>query len=220
MSRMYDRAMDRRDMRDRARRDRQMRDVARGRGRDRGMDYGMDGRNPYGSRGGYVDSRRDYGDMRSRDYGRDYNRDYGDMRDYGYDGNDMRDYGREKNPFRDFNDGHYMDYDYASGEKLSEEDLKEWYEELCDDLSEQYKQVYKKENIQQVAKQMNVEYEKFKPMELVVTTLMIANSYPKSVGYADINRNVAMAKEWLEDKKSAVKGGEKLSAYYDNIVKG
>lgn len=281
MNRMSDRAMDRRQMRDMARRDRQMRDMARGgrgRGRDRGMESEMDGRNPYGSRGGYVSSRRrrdrEMEDMaRGRDRGMDYARggnDYGygdseydsryDSADYNrYDyamdsmdyerggqsdrgrvpfelyGNvDMGDYARRRNSRGQFMrdremDGHYpyypmpfMDYgyDYASGEKLSEEDLKEWYDELCEKLPEQYKHLYKKEKIEEVAKQMNVEFKEFKPMELVVTTTMIASDYPKSVGYADINRNVAMAKEWLEDKDSNLKGGEKLSAYYDSVVKG
>ena len=280
MNRMSDRAMARRDMRDRARRDREMRDYARGgRGRDmaRGRrDYEMDGRNPYGSRGGYVTSRRGRRDRemedmargrdRGMDYGSDYGydsaeydgrNDYGDYGQYDYEGNDMgyqrdRQSDRGKMPFevygsvdmQDFArrrnsrgqymrdramDGHYpfytmpyMDYgmDYGSGEKLDEEDLKEWYEELCEEVPEQYKHLYKKEHIEQVAKQMNVEFEKFKPMELVVATVMVATDYPKSVGFADINRNVAMAKEWLEDKDSNLKGGEKLSAYYDNVVKG
>jgi hypothetical protein len=125
-----------------------------------------------------------------------------------------------ENPMRD---GHYMrdyGYDYASSEKLSEEDLKEWYETLCEEVPEQFKSLYKKEHIEQVAKQMNIKFEKFEPMELVVTTVMIATDYPKSVGFADVNRNVAMAKEWLEDKDSNLKGAEKLSAYYDNVVKG
>jgi hypothetical protein len=245
--------MERRDMRDMARRDRQMRDMAR---RDRQMEDMArrdrmrdmarssrmnDGRNPYGSRGGYVDSAR-Y-DMAGRDYRYDNakydsgyhyadntSRDYNSGMDYQsngrYDGHyvpfemrgnvDMGDY-RAGNPMRD---GHYYPMDYEGSEKLSEEDLKEWYETLCEEIPGQYKQLYKKEHIEQVAKQMNIEFEKFKPMELVVTTAMIATDYPKSVGFADINRNVAMAKEWLEDKDSNLKGGEKLSAYYDNVVKG
>lgn len=251
MPRMSD--MERREMRDMARRDRQMRDMAR---RDRQMedmarrdrmrdmarrDRMNDGRNPYGSRGGYVDSRK-Y-DMAGRDYGYDNSKyDYG----YHYADNNRRDYAMDNmdyqsnrqydghyvpfemrgrvdmggNPMRD---GNYMrdyGYDYASSEKLSEEDLMEWYEKLCEEVPEQFKSLYKKEHIEQVAKQMNIKFEEYKPMELIVTTVMIATDYPKSVGYADVNRNVAMAKEWLEDKDSNLKGGEKLSAYYDNVVKG
>ena len=241
MSRMSDRAMQRKYMRDRARQDREMRD----------------GRNPYGSRGGYVDSRRRDREMYDMNQdGNYYNydsysndrmrKDYsmGDSMDYQYDGHkvpfelygnvDMRDYNRSRSTGRYMRDremdGHYpyyppmymndYNYDYASGEKLDEEDLKEWYEKLCEEVPEQYKHLYKKENIEQVAKQMNIEFNKFKPMELVVTTLMMATDYPKSIGYADINRNVAMAKEWLEDKDSNLKGPEKLSAYYDKVIKG
>jgi hypothetical protein len=164
-----------------------------------------------------------YADNNRRDY------DMADMDYQQHDGHhvpfemrgrvDMMDY-RAGNPMRD---GHYMrdyGYDYASSEKLSEEDLKEWYETLCEEVPEQFKSLYKKEHIEQVAKQMNIKFEKFEPMELVVTAVMIATDYPKSVGFADVNRDVAMAKEWLEDKDSNLKGGEKLSAYYDNVVKG
>lgn len=240
---MSGRAMARREMRDMARRDREMRDMARsGRGRDRGMDYEMDGRNPYGSRGGYVTSRRDrgmdYGDMaRGRDYGYDYGdyagSDYargGDRGKYPFEleGTVEMDFARRRNSRGQFmRDGHYpmyppmyMDYGMDYGEKLSEEDLKEWYDELCEEIPEQYKHLYKKEKIEEVAKQMQVQFNEFKPMELVVTTTMLATDYPKSVGFADINRNVAMAKEWLEDKDSNLKGAMKLSAYYDNVVKG
>lgn len=222
-------------------------------------DYLMrrDGRNPYGSRGGYVTSRRDrgmdYGDMaRGRDYA---GNDYGDMargRDYGYDYGDYAgsdyarggdrgkypfelegtvemDFARRRNSRGQFmRDGHYpmypmyMDYgmDYASGEKLSEEDLKEWYDELCEEIPEQYKHLYKKEKIEEVAKQMGVQFDKFKPMELTVTATMLASDYQKSISPSDIQRYVSLAQEWLNDKDSNLKGAEKLSAYYDNIVKG
>lgn len=247
MPRMSD--IERREMRDMARRDRQMRDMAR---RDRQMEdmarrdrmrdmARRDGRNPYGSRGGYVDSRRydmagsDYRyDNAKYDYGYHYadnsRRDYGsydmDYQSNGqYDGHhvpfEMR--GRVDMGGNPMHDGNYMrdyGYDYAGSEKLSEEDLMEWYEKLCEEVPEQFKSLYKKEHIEQVAKQMNIQFEKFKPMELIVTTLMVATDYPKSVGYADVNRNVAMAKEWLEDKDSNLKGAEKLSAYYDNVIKG
>lgn len=232
MSRMSDRAMQRRLMRDRLRRDREMRD----------------GYNPYDSTRGYIDSSRMNPDGNHYIYDNDRMRkDYNSMEDsvdYPYTdrkvpfelyGNvDMRGYNHPRRTGRYIHDremdGHYLyhypmymndsNYDYSSTEKLDEEDLKEWYDKLCEEIPEQYKHLYKKENIEQVAKQMNIEFNKFKPMELIVTTLMMATDYPKSVGYADINRNVAMAKEWLEDKDSNLKGPEKLSAYYDNVIKG
>lgn len=91
-----------------------------------------DGRNPYGSRGGYVDSARgrDYeydrmGDMAhnreysSRDYNRDYNRaDYEmDGRNNQYDRQHNRDYARRVGYF-DYNDDYKYDmraYDYNRG---------------------------------------------------------------------------------------------------------
>lgn len=277
MSRMSEREMARRDMRDRARRDRDMADMARRMGRD----YARDGRNPYGSKGGYVGRRRRDRDMADMymdrdmdmdmdmdmdnnmgDYDSDFDmdsagydgrNDYGDYRGQDYQGNDMdyqrdRQSDRHKMPFRlygsiDMQDmarkrnyyspyvkekamnGHYS-YpplymrDFASSEKLDKEDLKKWYEQLCEEIPEQYKSLYKKDKIEEIAEQMQISFKKYEPMELVVATVMIATDYPKSIGYADINRNVAMAKEWLEDKDSNVKGSEKLSAYYDNVIKG
>lgn len=77
---------------------------------------GRDGRNPYGSRGGYVDSRsgRDY-----RGRGRDYNmedmrgRDRADMR-YGNDYRDRNDYAEydSRQDYRDYAD-YDMDRDYG-----------------------------------------------------------------------------------------------------------
>lgn len=60
------------------------------------MDYLMsrrDGRNPYGSRGGYVDSRRDYGYGYDRNYSRnDYAERY--LRDYNSTANSQQEYDR------------------------------------------------------------------------------------------------------------------------------
>lgn len=67
---------------------------------------------------------------------------------------------------------------------------------------------------------MQIDFKKFSPLELAVVTTMLATDYPKSVGYADINKMVAMAKEWLCDPDSQLKYGEKLSSYYDNVVNG
>lgn len=226
-----DMAMRRRSMRDMARREREMRD----------------GRNPYGSRGGYITSRdprrRDRG-MEDMTHGMDYN--YGDMR--GYDGNyDMRgrmdynsypfevrgefDMARRRNSRGQYmSDGHYpyyepmyMDYgygDYASGEKLSEEDLMEWYEDLCKQIPEQYKHLYKRENIENVARQMNVQFEMFRPMDLVDATLMIITDYHDIVDYSDVHKAVAGGLAFLKDPDSKLKGSEKLSAYYDSVING
>lgn len=225
-----DMAMRRRSMRDMARREREMRD----------------GRNPYGSRGGYITNRdprrRDRG-MEDMTHGMDYN--YGDMRGYDRNYEDMarggRDYGypfevrgefdmaRRRNSRGQYmSDGHYpmmpyMDYgygDYASGEKLSQEELEDWHEDLCEQIPEQYRHLYKKEEIEKIARQMQIEFDKFSPLELTVTATMLASDYYESVSPSDIQRYVSMAKQFLCDKDSKLKYGAKLSAYYDSVVNG
>lgn len=224
---------------------RDMGDYARG-GRDRG-DYGYDmaGRRDYGYDMAEYDSGYGASDYRRGDragYGMDYERGgQSDMGKYPFEleGTVEMDMARRRRNSRGqfmrdrAGDGHYpmypmmpyMDYgygmDYGSGEKLSEEDLKEWYDELCQEIPEQYKHLYKKEHIEQVAKQMQIEFNKgFTLMEFVTTVAMLATDYSKSISPSDVQRYVSLAKEWLEDKDSNLKGGEKLSAYYDSVIKG
>lgn len=206
--------------RDMAMRRKEMRDMARRGGRD--------GRNPYGSRGGYVvGSRRD----RAMDY--DYARedDYNyDNRSRGYEDNgypfEVRgniDMARRRNSRGQFMDGHYpMPYmmDYAGSTRLSKEELYDWIEDMTNEIEPQYKHLYTKENVEQVANQMQIDFDKFSLLELLASTLIMATDYSKSVGQADINRNVAMGKEFLCDKDAAVMYGEKLAKYYDEIVVG
>lgn len=212
--------------RDMAMRRREMRDMAR-----RGMRM-RDGRNPYGSKGGYVTSGRDrMEDMPRRDYDYEENRGYEDMNGFPFEvrGNfDMRDLARRRNSRGQYMsdremDGHYqMPYmmDFANSMKLSKEELKEWIEDMTDELEPQYKHLYTKENVEQVANQMQIDFDKFSPLELLASTLIMATDYAKSVGQADINRNVAMGKEFLCDKDASVRYGEKLATYYDSIVVG
>jgi hypothetical protein len=231
------------------------------------MDYAMrrDGRNPYGSRGGYVtdrgrrdrgrrDARSDYGyndrqqDMRrgdragsrqgsSRDYGyderdREYDGyfDYGDMRGdmyrpieamgyfSGYYGGQdrRRDRGEDYNDYGDYND-EAGDY----GETLTKQELKEWEEKLLEEVEEpQEKQFFRKENVEQKARQMGVKMDK--PEELVVASLMMYTDYCKALkSYVGNNFDIyiKMGEMFLNDKDSEVKGGEKLALYHD-IVSG
>lgn len=248
--------------------------------RRRMMDYMMrDGRNPYGSRGGYVVSSRRGGRdraMRGGDYaGRDYRggdyeydtrrndyeysqqdnargrrdyeqsgqydmarRDYGDMRDMHYGrgqyqpveamgyftgyyggGDDYARGGRGKG--RDY--GYDYGYDYAGdyGERLTEEELKEWKERLLKEVDSNERQFFTKEQIGQKAKQLGVEMKDYNEEELVVATAMVYTDYCKTAKkYIGNNMNffIELAKDWLEDKDSAVKGGEKLAIYYDCII--
>lgn len=248
------------------------------------MNRQMDGRNPYGSRGGYVSSRRsrrsrrdrgmggdghygrrpmrgyaefagrydempympDYGDMGgdyerggqsrrggSRDSGRgdmrgrnDYARggnrggsrggsrggrrdsgaDYADYGDYGYD-----DYG----DYEDYGDDYGWDY---GEEKLSNQDLMEWSQDLMGELDHDEKEVFKKERVLQRAKEMGIEFSKYSEMEFYVTFLMCYTDYKKTIGKGNMEYALSLAKEWLDDKDLPVKGSEKLALYYDNIV--
>lgn len=230
------------------------------------MDYAMrrDGRNPYGSRGGYVDSRGRRDRMRGRDARSDYEyRDrqsdmrrgdradsrQGRSRDYGYDERDRQsdgyfDYadmrggmyrpieamgyfngyygGQDRrydrgNDYNDYND--YGDYEGDYGETLTKEELKEWEEKLMEELDEpQAKQFFKKDNIEQKARQMGVKVDN--PEELAVASLMMYTDYCKALKpYIGSNMDIyiKMGDMFLNDKDSEVKGGEKLALYHDLV---
>lgn len=147
-----------------------------------------------------------YGD--GEDYARGGRRDYGDY-DYGYDMRGRYDYG----------------YDYAGdyGEKLTKDELEEWKKKLLKEVDETEKQFFTKERISQKAKQMGVEMKDYSEEELVVATAMVYTDYKKTAKkYIGNNMDfyIELARDWLEDKDAAVKGGEKLAIYYDCIVSG
>lgn len=192
---------------------------------DRAMRRGSmrDGRNPYGSRGGYVTSRRGRRDRNDYDYendmarGRDYDmaqnvsypmygiggyRPYeGDMADY--------DYARRSGRGRDY-------YDYASDDMDDEwkEHLKKWSEKL----KKKDRFNMPKDQVLQNAKQMGVKFDMYDEEEFLTTYYMVLSDYPKIAN--EPHTYLALAKDWLEDKDTALKGSEKLCAYYYEIVKG
>ena len=238
--RMYD-YMARRDGRRSMRRG----DMARGR-RDMRGGYDMGDYN----RGGYSerDARRDYTSYSSSDYargGRDYER--GGQSDRGsvypfdvsgmfarYDGNydDMargrgRDYGDYARGRRDYasydmaRGRRDYGYDYGTGDEcLTPEELDYWMKDLMDELDEKDKPMFKMENIIKRAKDMGVEFDKFTPEEFHVVVLMCVTDYCKTLGMSNIDLYLKLAKDWLLDKDSALKGSEKLAAYRDYIVMG
>ena len=225
-------------MRDRAMRE----DYAMDRPHDYGHEHEMDGRRRRNARGQYMADRtyenemsmhRDYTDMPSeRDYGsfheergfrpveamgyftgyygggEDYAR--GGRRDYGYDHNyDMR--------------GRDYRYDYAGdyGENLTKEELDHWRKKLEKEVGdEQSKNFFKKENIEQKARQMGIEMKHFNADELALASYMVYSDYCKSlkpyVGQS-MDVFVKMGEEFLNDPDSAVKGGEKLALYYEMV---
>lgn len=214
--------------------------------RRRMMDYIMsrDGRNPYGSRGGYVVSR----DPRRRDrvMGREdynYEREYPEQEDYArnrmgrYDGHyepieimgrfngyygGAEDYARGGNRGRgrmDYNYGrdHGYGYDYAGG-MLDDEDIEYWTEKMKRKVEDKDKQFFTHENIRQKADQMGIKFDKYSLEEFMATVLMMYTDYCKTLGTANMDLYFRLAKDWLEDDDVAVKYGEKLATYYDTIV--
>lgn len=220
-----------------------MRDMAM-----RRMSQMRDGRNPYGSRGGYVTSR----DPRRRDrMGRmeDYNysrgEDYARGRDYEYEGPEY--------PNRDMamrRDGHYYpfeitgkmgyeeemfdpyyqdmmhDYargsgrDYAGAEMLSNRELMDWSQKLMKDVEEKDKAFFKYENIEKKAKDMGIQFDKFTFDEFYLVCLMMYTDYCKTLGTANMDIYLKLSKDWLQDQDSELKNSEKLYAYYYYVVMG
>ena len=228
----------------RGRRDRASEDMARGsRGGSRqgsmgrNYNYGMDSRYDYNSE---RNGRQDYRDYAENDMGRysmdyeqsgQYDRDYGYEQDNhygkryipieamgtfnGYWGRPQEDYGRY---------GRDMRYDYAGdyGEKLTQEELEHWRKKLDKEVGdEQSKHFFKKENIEQKARQMGLEMKHFNAEELAIASYMLYSDYCKSLKpYVGQNMDVfvKMGEEFLTDPDSAVKGGEKLALYFEIVA--
>lgn len=176
-----------------------------------------DERNPYGSRGGYVSSRkmRDrsmdmeeyYPEHNSRLYRRndaEYN--YGD---YNYNGER---YGKYPNYYEY---EMYPKYDYASEdlEKRWEEDLYSWKERL----KSRDKFRLSKEQIIQSAKQMNIMFTDYSEEEFLTTYYMMMSDYPNVA--TNYQTYIEMAKNFLNDDDSELKGSDKLCAYYYEVVR-
>ena len=195
------------------------------RGRDMrmpmGFPYSMEGgrdmrdmrdmRNPYGSKVGYVTSRRpgrdrsEYGDQGY--YSGEFRGRSGDHRS----GRDRRDYG----DYGDYND--YAPYDYGGG-YLSKEELSRWEKKLYGEMEKGECEMLSREKIMKRAKEVGSKYDEFTEDEFVATVLMLYTDYCKTLGKANIDMYIKMAKDFLDDKDAGVKYGEKLTAYYDHVV--
>lgn len=218
----------------------------RGSSRDRDMAR-RDGRNPYGSRGGYVVSSRGRGRGRGRDremedmYYQDRERDYAmdghypremgyEMYGMGaitpmhemYDYRDMRGGSRGRMRGRDYGD-YGMDYgDYDYEDYASDEEMEEEYKE---DLKEWIKKMkpkdrfgMTKEQTIQHAKQMGVKFEEFSEEEFYAIFLAMLTDY-KDISN-DPTIYIRLAKDFLEDDDIAVSPSEKVCIYLYEIVKG
>lgn len=181
---------------------------------------GRDGRNPYGSRGGYVTSRR----PRGRD------RMYYDDRTMGGDGGyyegtfrgqtDRNMYDRYDRMHDNFDDRNMdMDMDYAQ-RVLNDTELNEWKMNLMSHINDSSKSMLSDEAIVRKAREMGVMFDKYSELELIVATLMMYTDYCKVVGKGSFDKYVKMADAFLCDEDAAVWGGEKLAVYHDCIVMG
>ena len=206
----------------------------------------MDGRNPYGSRGGYVVSRsrrdRAMGDMRGNDRGMDYRHDmpeYDSRYDYrnstDYRGGDYhmgyeqhREYSRPMQyelygvggmrPRMDY--GYDYGYDYRGGRDYGDME-KEYEEELkkwIKKLQKKDRFGWSKEQVVQQAKSMGVRFEEYDEEEFFATYLMMISDFPQIAN--EPHTYLAMAKAFLEDDDAELKGSEKLCAYMYTIVLG
>lgn len=193
------------------------------------------GRRDYES-SGQSDMGYNYNDMRNRGRGRDghYPMEQGStyypieaMGTFsGYWGQPQEDYrgGRDMN-YRDYRYDRNSDYgDYGDyGEKLTKEELEEWKHKLLKEVDEKDKHFFTKEQIGQKARQMGLEMKDYNEEELVVATAMVYTDYCKT-GKKYVGNNmdfyVEIARDWLEDKDSELKGGEKLAVYHDCVIMG
>ena len=194
-----------------------------------------DGRNPYGSKGGYVvsDKRgRDYGRMddygRTSEYRTEYpnmaysrsrmsrTRDYGE-RDYEYD----RDYGDVRRIGNFEYDTYYDGRDYGGEYKLSSRELKEWSRDLLDEIKPEHRQSFEKENFERKVRELGIEPREYSMEELYVTTLMMESDYGQTMSKYGINNldvMICLAKDFLEDPDSDLRFGDKLAAYCMNVA--
>ena len=175
---------------------------------DRGEDMRRDGRNPYGSRGGYVTNRRPRRDRAYNDRG-------------SYEGtfrgtNDRTAYDDRYRDMRDM--GEYGDY--AAQRVLTPEELNEWKMDLIDQLDSSAKGMFSEDMILNKARQMGMQVTDYTEEELVVTTLMLYTDYCSVCGKGNPEKYIKMADAFLMDQDAAVYGGEKLAMYHDCIVKG
>lgn len=173
-------------------------------------DYGGDYRNPYGSRGGYVDS-RGRGSSSSRrnlsEHDVRFDSHHGGYMDYRnedyYDGSDY-----------DYYDKGYMDYASKEEEKMYHEELDKWIKKL----ESKNKFNLNESQVLDMAKRTGVSMKDYDEKEFYATFLMQVSDYPRSSN--DPAMYIEMARDFLEDDDVKVKGGEKLCKYLYTIVLG
>lgn len=163
----------------------------------------------------YGPATRDYrGDSRPQRMMND-NRSGADYRD----GNDYEDY----NDYADYNDGvnYYNDYaqDGHYPQYLKPKELMKWGKKLLEEVDEKEKSQFSMQNIEKSAREIGVRFDDtITKDEFYVTVLMQYTDYCKTLGIANMDLYLRMAKDWLNDEDSELQGGEKLAAYYYAVI--
>ena len=180
-----------------------------------------DGRNPYGSRGGYVTSRSPRRDRDMEDYGMpkgDYRRDYTNYdvrgRDYAYgrDYNDY-DYGMHDYGMRDYGE---MEYG-----KMSHKDIENWKRHMKNQDGTMGEH-FKKEQVHQAARQIGVNPEEYGNEHIfpLVMNMMYSDycAVAKKFGLDRPDFYAELAKAFLNDKDFGGEPEEKVWLYYQCIA--
>lgn len=169
-----------------------------------------DGRNPYGSRGGY---RRDY----ERDYG-DYGRDYADhdMRGNDYGMQDMRGRGGYDRDYADYDMRDYGEMEYG---KMSHKDIEKWKKHMKNQDGTMGEH-FKKEQVMQAARQIGVNPEEYGEHIFPLVMNMMYSDYcavAKKFGLDRPDFYAELAKAFLNDKDFEGDPEEKVWLYYKCI---
>ena len=195
--------------------DRRMRDRDYRRGEYRGRnDYDMNDYRRNGMRDRNDYAGYDYDDEEEARY--DGRRGVKGTGPYGIGG--RRYYGRDS--ARDEAD--YADYAHEDGARLTRHDMMNWKEKM-ENADGSYGEHFTGGQMRQAVRAMGVEMKGYNEKELCLTANMLYSDYcevlrpfiPKEKeAYVYVN----LAKAFLEDPDSSVKGGEKLACYYYAMV--
>lgn len=188
----------------------------------------QDGRNPYGSRGGYVRDRRNYYEddyARGNRGGRDRN-DYGD---YNYDmarggrmDRDMEDYATYNDSrmrYRDYEDD-YRRRDYGKPEMFSHKDMETWKSMMKNEDGTRGEH-FRAEQVKHACQQAGIDCEEFGEDIFCLAMNMMYSDYCKVAKKYGVDRPeyyADLAKAFLRDKDFDGKPEEKLYLYYKAIV--
>lgn len=108
-------------------------------------------------------------------------------------------------------------------ERLTMRDLKHWKKNIKN-FDGTHGGKFSHEEIDRYARQMGIDYEHYNEYELCMTANMIYSDYGQVLGKYlpdhDVRCYIHMAKNFLEDEDTALKGWKKLAKYYDDIVIG